>query len=203
MIVAALLGITATQAEGINMDDKLHQEIVEAVHSEYGWKTAEVQIDEVERLRHGACAFYTARSTVRPLSYQPNYAVLNDREVVGIGDHNAVRKILDACSQNASAEWWAEVIARFHHEVGGGVVLTSESVRPDIVRNLSQKGKAFTPPTFSDDKTSVSFLLLNPETYVVYNVKATRTTSGEIEVVETQLLGNPSKREPAGLKAPA
>jgi hypothetical protein len=192
LLFAALLALNWTQAEGITMDDKLHQKIAEAVHTEYAWKVEEVGIDEVERLHRGSCSFYTARSTVRPLSYQPNYAVLRGSEVIGISDHEAATKILDACSDGAPAEWWAEVITRFHHEVGGGIVLSDESARPDIVRKLAQAGKPFTPPTFGDGKKSVSFLLLDPEAYIVYSVQATRTPSGPIEVVRTQLLGKTS-----------
>jgi hypothetical protein len=178
------------------MDDTLHQKIANAVHTEYGWKIEEVALDEVERLHRGSCSFYTARSTTRPLSYQPNYAVLRGTDVIGISDHSAAAKILDACSTDAPAEWWAEIIARFHQDAGGGIVLSNESVRPDIARKLAQAGKAFTPPTFGDDKKSVSFLLFDPEAYILYSIKATRTSSGQIEVVKTKLLGKPTDGKP-------
>ena len=171
------------------MDDKLHQKIAEAVNAEYGWKLEEVELNEVERLRRSSCEFFTASSKVRPLSYQPNYAVLRGSEVIGAGDHDAPSKILDACSADAPADWWAEIITRFHHDVGGGIVLSDESVRPDIVRRLAKAGKPFTPPAFGDGKQSVSFLLLNPEAYILYSVKATRAPGGPIEVVMTKLLG--------------
>lgn len=185
------------------MDDKLHQKIAEAVRTEYGWKLDEVQIDEVDRLRRGSCSFYTARSTVRPLSYQPNYAVLRGSEVVGISDQAATAKILTACSDDAPPDWWAEVITRFHQDVGGGLVLSNESVRPDVVRKLAHAGKTFTPPTFGDGKKSISFLLLDPEAYIVYSVKATQTLSGQIEVIKTKLLGNPSEGKPGAQARPA
>jgi len=185
------------------MDDKLQPKISQAVHSEYGWKVDEVQVDEVERLRRGTCIFYTARSKVRPLSYQPNYAVLRGAEVLGVSEHDAAAKILDACAGDAPPEWWAEVITRFHQDLGGGIVLTNASVRPDIARKLTQAGKAFTPPSFGDNGKSVSFLLLDPEAYIVYSVKATRGSSGQIEVVKTKLLGNPSNSKPNAQTAPA
>ncbi|HEX3821599.1 MAG TPA: hypothetical protein VHW45_14790 [Candidatus Sulfotelmatobacter sp.] len=185
------------------MDEKLHQKIVQAVHAEYGWKTEEVAVDEVEDLRRPSCSFYTARSTVRPLSYLANYAVLKANELVGIGDENAVTKILDACSNDGSADWWAEIITRFHQDVGGGLVLGNESERPDVVRRLAQDGKTFTPPTLDDAKRSVSFLLLDAEAYVVYSVKATRMSSGGMEVVKTKLLGNPSNAKPSVRETPA
>ena len=171
------------------MDDKVQQKIAEAVHAEYGWKVDEVRVDEVERLRRQSCSFYTAVSTQRPLSYQPNYAVLTGNQVIGISYDGAVAKILDACSAGASADWWAEIITRFHPDLGAGIVLTDEEVRPDIVRKLTQAGQTFAPPAFGSDKKSVSFLLLNPETYTLYRVQATRTAGGSVEVVKTKLLG--------------
>lgn len=169
------------------MDDKVRQKIAEAARAEYGWKVDEVRIDEVERLRRLSCSFYTAGSTVRPLSYQANYALLPGNQVIGIGDGHAVAKILDACSAGAPADWWAEIITRFHRDLGGGIVLSDEKVRPDVVRELTQAGATFSPPAFG--KQSVSFLLLNPETYVLYRVQATRTAGGPVEVVKTKLLG--------------
>lgn len=203
LLFAALLGLSRYRAEGITMDDKLHQKIAEAIHTEYGWKTAEVALDEVERMRRGSCSFYTARSTVRPLSYQPNYAVLRGSEVIGISDHDAVTKIVDACSADAPADWWAEVITRFHQDVGGGIVLSDESVRPDIVRKLAKAGKAFTPPAFGDGKQSISFLLLDPEPYILYSVKATRTSTGSFEIVKTKLLSASSESGPSAQTTPA
>jgi hypothetical protein len=202
LLFGALLGLSRLHAEGINMDDKLHQKIAEAVHAEYGWKVEEVEINEVGRLRRPSCAFFTAASKVRPLSYQPNYAVLRGTEVIGIGDHEAATKILDACSEDAAADWWAEIITRFHQDVGGGIVLTDESVRPDVVRKLAKAGKSFTAPTFGDGKSSVSFLLLDPEAYIVYSVKATRIPSGKVEVVKTKLLSKTSDGNPNGQTSP-
>jgi len=173
------------------MDDKVQQKIAEAVHAEYGWKVDEVRVDEVERLRSGACSFYTAVSTKRPLSYQPNYAVLAGNQVIGLSTEGAAAKILDACSAGASADWWAEIITRFHPDLGSGLVLSDKETRPDIVRKLTQAGQTFTPPAFGADKKSVSFLLLNPETYVLYRVEAKRTAAGAVEVVTTKLLGKP------------
>ena len=202
LLFGALLSLSRLHAEGINMDDKLHQKIAEAVHAEYGWKVEEVEINEVERLRRSSCAFFTTASKVRPLSYQPNYAVLRGTEVIGIGDHEAASKILDVCSEDAPADWWAEIITRFHQDVGGGVVLSDESVRPDVVRKLAKAGKSFTPPTFDDSKSSVSFLLLDPEAYIVYSVKATRIPSGKVEAVKTKLLGKTSDGNPNGQTSP-
>lgn len=178
------------------MDDKIRQKIAEAAGAEYGWKLEEVRTDEVERLRRSSCSFYTAANAVRPLSYQANYAVLPKDEVIGISDPDAAAKILDTCSAGAPADWWAEIITRFHGDLGGGIVLSDEQVRPDITRKLMQAGMKFTPPAFGDDKQSVSFLLLEPETYILYRVQATRSAGGPIQVVRTKLLLNATATKP-------
>ena len=170
------------------MDDKVQHKIAEAAHAEYGWKQDEVEADEVEGLRTPACSFYIASSSERPLSYQANYAVLPGNQVVGISDH-AVGKILDGCATNASADWWAEIITRFHHSLGAGLVLTDEQVRPDIVRKMAKAGMRFTLPVFEKDKKGVSYLLLDPETYILYRVQATRKADGSVEVMKTKLFG--------------
>lgn len=171
------------------MDEQVQRKIAEAAHAEYGWKPAEVRVDEVEQLRRSTCSFYTAGNTAHPLSFEANYALLPGDKVVGIGDENAVRKILDTCSEGTSADWWAEIITRFDGEIGGGLVLTDESERPDIVRKLDKAGMKFTAPKFTHDKQNVTFLLLDPERYILYRVEAKRTAAGPVEVTKTKLLG--------------
>jgi hypothetical protein len=61
----------------------------------------------------------------------------------------------------------------------------------------------FTPPAFSDDKQSVSFLLLQPETYILYRVQATRTAGGPIQVVTTTLLLNATAAKPTSQLSPS
>ena len=197
-----LIVLSLGAAEGTTMDDKIQQKIAEAARAEYGWKVEEVRTDEVERLRRSSCSFSTAANAVRPLSYQANYAVLPGDEVIGISDPDAAGKILDTCSAGARADWWAEIITRFHGDLSGGIVLADEQVRPDITRKLIQAGMKFTPPAFSDDKQSVSFLLLQPETYILYRVQATRSAGGPIQVVTTKLLLNATTAKPTSQLSP-
>jgi hypothetical protein len=182
-------------AKGTPMDDKIHHKIAEAVHEEFGWKVEEARVDEVESLRRPSCSFYTVVSDQRPLAYEPNYAVLPGDQVIGIGAPNALTKILDGCSADASADWWAEIITRFHPDLGSGLVLSDEEERPDIVRKLRQAGETFTPPQFEHGKQGVSFLLLDPESYRLYRVHATRGASGGMDVKKTKLLGGASSTQ--------
>jgi hypothetical protein len=167
------------------MNDNIRKKIAEAAQAEHGWKTEEVRVDEVERLRRPSCSFYTVGHTVLPLSYQANYALLGE-QVVGVGDGSVVARILDACSDGAPAEWWAEIVTRFHGSLGGGIVLRDENMRPDVVRKMMDAGQAFAPPALDKGKSLV-FLLLNPETNVLYRIEATRKGSGPVEVVKNKV----------------
>lgn len=178
------LGPGTKAAERITMYDKM---IAEEARAEHGWEVDEVRVDEVERLRRPSCAFYTVGHTVRPLSYQANYALIKGNEIVRTGDGSAVAKILDACSEGAPAEWWAEIVTRFHRDLGSGIVLRDENTRPDVTRKLAAAGQKFEPPVIDEAKQSLSFLLLNPETYVLYRVQAKRGAGGAVEVVKNRV----------------
>lgn len=169
------------------MDDKIRRKIAETAAKDNDWGVDEVRVDEIERLQRPLCSFYTAANTARPLSYVRNYAVFGE-QVTPAGTGTVVAKILDNCSTGASAEWWAEIIARFHDDLGNGQVLLDEVTRPDIVRKLSQAGKSFTAPTLDRKKQSIDFLLLNRETYVVYQVEAVRKGGGAVEITKTKVL---------------
>lgn len=168
------------------MDEKTRRKIAEAVAKAKGWSPDQVQVDETEDLRRPACSFYTASHAVRPLDYQLDYALLGDR-VVGPGDGKVVAQILDSCSAGTTAEWWAEIITRFDRNLMGGLVLSDEETRTDIVRKLNKVGKAFEPPVLDKDKRSLTYLMLNPETNVLYRIQATRSAGGPVEVVKTKV----------------
>jgi len=171
------------------MDEKIQKKIAEAAHAEYGWKLDQIRVDELEELRRPTCSFYTAGNTVRPVSYEGNYALLPGNHVLSIRDEQAAAKILDTCSEGTSATWWAEIVTRFTGDLGGGLVLSDENERPDIVRKLAAAGLKFTTPTFGDNKRSVSFLLLDAEHYVLYRIEAKRSADGKMEVAKTRVLG--------------
>jgi|1186.fasta_scaffold06632_3 hypothetical protein len=170
------------------MEDTVRRMIAEAAAAEDGWKADEVRIDEEQDLRRPSCSFYVARHKVRPLSYVRTFALLKDNEVLGIGDGKRVARILDDCSAQASADWWAEIVTRFHNDLGGGVVLHDEKTRTDVVRQLANAGKNFTGPRLDETKQCVSYLLFDPETRVVFRIDAARNASGAIEIVQSDVL---------------
>jgi hypothetical protein len=190
LLVWALVGLRAGLAagEGTTMDDKVRQKIAEVAAEENGWKVDEVRVDEVEELRRPSCSFYTADHTVRPISYLSNYALLGQQQVLGAGDGSRVGKIIASCSDGAPADWWAEIVTRFHHELGEGVVLQDKETRPEMTRKLAEAGKPFAPPTLDRKTHSLSYLFLDPETYVLYHIQARPAPNGSIEVVKGKVL---------------
>lgn len=171
------------------MDEKVQDKIKQAVHVDFDWKTEEVRVDEVDRLKRGPCSFYTAAHRVRPLSYQPNYAVLPGGAVIGGADDTAVTKILDACGADAPAGWQAEIVTRFHQDLGGGVVLQDEKQNAAAVSKVQAAGKKFAPPEMNGDGRSrkVTFYMLDPESFTVYAVQAARKPDGTVAVEKTEL----------------
>ncbi len=171
------------------MNETIQGKIANIVNKDHGWKADQVRVDEVEQLRHGSCAFYTAGHTVRPLSYLLNYAVLPGETVLSTSDDRVTSRILDACGSDAEAEWWAEVITRFHKDLGQGIVLTNSKQNYGAMDQMKAAQKEFAPPKFSDDASgkSVSFYLLEPEEFVVYWVKATRNKDGSVTVRKNNL----------------
>jgi hypothetical protein len=170
------------------MDDKVRRKIAEAAAKEDDWKADEVRIDEKEDLRRPSCSFYIASHKVRPLSYVRNFALLNGDAVVGAGDGRVVGRILDDCSADAPADWWAEIITRFHTDLGGGVVLHDENTRSDVTRQLAKAGKSFYAPVLEKAQQSVRFLLFDPESGGIYRIDAKRDPSGAIGVAQTEVL---------------
>ncbi len=190
LLLFAVVGITKSTraAEESKVDDKVRRKIAEAAAEENSWRVDEIRIDEDEQLRRPSCSFYVARHKVRPLSYVRTLALLSDASIIGIGDGNAVAKVLETCSADAPAGWWAEIVTRFHKDLGGGVVLHDEKSRTDVTRQLLKAGKTFTPPALDSANHSVSYLLFDPETRVVNRIDATRNASGAIEIKQTEVL---------------
>jgi len=180
------LSVGAKAADGTTMDEKTRRKIAEAASRANGWDVDQVRVDETEELRRPACSFYTASHAVLPIPYQADYALING-SVVGAGDGTVVAKILDSCSSGASPDWWAEIVTRFHQNLIGGLVLTDENRRTDITRKLQKAGKAFEPPSLDKEKRSLTYMMLNPETYVLYRIQVTRNPGGPVEVVKTKV----------------
>ncbi|MCI0606706.1 hypothetical protein L0156_27285 [bacterium] len=166
------------------MDKTIEDKIIKTVHADEGWKMNEVRVDEVDELRHGSCSFYTAGHKVRPLSYELNYAVLKGDTIISLADEKAASKIIDACGADAGAGWWAEIITRFHQDLGSGLVLQDAKQNPGATRKIQAAQKEFAPPALGNEGGNkiVTYYLLEPESFAVYTVKATKNPDGTFTV---------------------
>jgi hypothetical protein len=185
------LALGALAAEGNEMDSKTSMKIAQKAQADQGWKAEDVRVDEVESIRRGSCTFYEAGHSKRPLPYVLNYALLPDGQVVGLKESDAVSRILDACGgKDAPAGWWAEIVTRFHGSLGSGVVLHEENQEPPIIRKMKEAGKSFAAPALSaEGKTRIlTFYVLDPESYILYHVTATRSADGAVEVSKSEVL---------------
>ena len=171
------------------MENNIQNRLIDAVHSDFDWKKNEIRIDEVERLKRGSCSFYTAGHLVRPIGYLPNYAVIAGEQILNAGDKKNVAKIIDTCGADAPAGWCAEVVTRFHPDLGAGVVLQDEKENDAAVRKIVEAKKEFFQPKFSGDaKTKgVTFFLLEPESFTVYLVQAVRDADNNFAITRTQI----------------
>jgi hypothetical protein len=178
----------ATTVEEKRMDKNIQDKLIDAVHSDFDWKKNEIRIDEVDRLKRGPCSFYTAGHLVRPIAYVPNYAVIGGEQVLNAADKN-VSKILDACGKDAPAGWWAEIITRFHQDLGAGIVLENASENSAAIRKISEAKREFMAPAFGSEKGSktISYYLLEPEGFLVFFVKAYKNTDGSVTVERTEV----------------
>jgi hypothetical protein len=179
-----ILSCGAATVEEKKMDTKIQDLITQKVHAEQGWKTDEVRVDAEDDLRHGSCSFYTVRHKVRPLSYVLNYAVLSSDVVISLADDLAVSKILDTCGSDAGAGWWAEIITRFHQDLGSGVVLQNATDNRLAVQKITAAKKEFSAPAFGNEKGSktVTYYLLEPESNAVFLIKAAKNADGSVTV---------------------
>ena len=171
------------------MDQKIQDLIVQKVHEEQEWKKDEVRVDEVERLRRGSCTFYTAGHAVRPISYQLNYAVLNGDDAISLADDKAVSRIVEGCGKDAPPGWWAEIVTRFHQDLGSGIVLNDAKQNTGATAKIQTAKKEFAPPTFGAEKgsKSLTFYMLEPESFIVYFVTAIFQPDGTVALTKNSV----------------
>ena len=161
-----------------------------AVKTEHGWEPGDIEIKEPERIRMPPCSFFSVTHKVRPVHSALNYAVLPDGGVVSRREKDAATKIFAACAAEtgASAGSWAEVLARFHPEVGPGTVVYDQALVQEVFEPVEAAGKRFSPPAFvsgASDRT-VEFYLMNYETAVLYEVRVVRKQNGQLQVTKTK-----------------
>ena len=148
--VFALLGVAlgVFHMDGSHaMDDSTRDRIVAAAAREHGWKAADVDVRTNEELDKAGCSFFVAVNARAPSHDVGNYAVLDDGRIAGVDPtgNAAAAALLKGCGKEASADWWAAVVARFSGDVGG-LVLTSDG-NPFAIKRIRDAGIEFKPPS--------------------------------------------------------
>lgn len=183
--------LTTRGAEGNPMNAAtIQSQLEQAAATERHWKPGEFEIQESSEIQLPSCTFFTATHNTLPMAFPANYAVLGNGQIVSDVDPEAAAKIFAACDSRSpsSAGAWAEVLARFHPEVAPGTVLYEKDQAPTAVKRLQAGGTSFAPPSLSPGKDTftVKFFLMNFETSVLSQVKATRRADGTLEVTKTK-----------------
>jgi hypothetical protein len=168
------------------MNDDIRTKVHKAVQAEHGWNSEEVQLVELTGLELPPCRFY---NVVRKGSKDPfglDYAVLPDGSLISSAEEEAAARILTACAGRSqpSAAAWAEVLARFHPDVGPGTVLRDAAQASAAVERLRAGGQGFEPPALgtAGGEVTVRFYLMDYESGVLSQVTATRRGDGTVEV---------------------
>ncbi len=184
VIVFALACCTVSTKRGKTMNTIAQQKIAQTVQAELAWKADEIRIDEVESLRRGSCSFFTAAQTKRPIALMPNFVVLKGDDVMGAGDES-LNRIVATCGAEASAEWLAEVVVRFHPQLAGSLVVDKEAGFHGAIRVIEKAGKAFMVPVL--EQKTLRFFCVSVEDMQVHQVEATVRASEQVGVVVNRL----------------
>jgi hypothetical protein len=161
------------------MAEQVQERIKESTAAALHWQTSEVRVDEVPELKLGSCTFFTAANNTRPVPTQLNFASLGGELLDGSIEDAALR-ILKTCGVGATPLWQAEVITRFHPKVSGIVLF--EGRNPGAIRKVKAAGKNFGNPEFINGV--LNFYVLEPEAFIVSQVKATIGDTLQVEVTQ-------------------
>jgi hypothetical protein len=172
---------------GAQSDQDIRQRIAQAAKSAAGWTSGQIHVYDEEQFRRPGCSFYTVANDGRMHTELLNFVLVGDK-IIGVGDGGTVARILDTCSHDAPPAWFAEIVTRYHRDLGRGLVLRDERTKSSVVRTLAETGLTFSPPIMDKDKLGLTFLLWDPELNMVYRVHAGRPAGGPVHVEKIQLL---------------
>lgn len=160
------------------MAEAVQERIKESAAAALHWQPAEVRVDEVPELRAGACTFFVAANTTRPVPTQLYFASLGGELLDGTVT-DAAQRIIKACGAGATPQWQAEILTRFHPSLHGVVVGEKNW---GAVRQIKAKGKVFGPPALVNG--ALNFYIVEPEANIVSQVKATLGDAVQVEVTQ-------------------
>lgn len=142
-------------------------EIRRQAAAEHQWRESDLEVARVSGLELPPCQFYSVSQRALPVHEAAIYALLPGGAIVSQSDASAVDKILAAGdAATASAGSWAELLARFHWDVGPGAVLYQSE--PPL--GAGDPPRPIAPPVISG--RTLRFFLKNHETQKLYEVSA-------------------------------
>ncbi|MCC7385756.1 MAG: hypothetical protein IT384_28160 [Deltaproteobacteria bacterium] len=164
--VASCTGSTSHPMEKSDMSDH-DLEIRRRAAAEHQWRESDLEVARVRGLELPPCQFYSVSQRALPVHEAAIYALLPGGAIVSQSDPSAVDKILAACdAAAASAGTWAELLARFHWDVGPGAVMYQSE--PPL--GAGDAPQPIVPPAIRGGK--LRFFLKNHETQKRYEVSA-------------------------------
>jgi len=144
-------------------------EIRRVAAGEQDLRAEELAVAPLAEIDLPSCEFFVVSHKTRPMPAS-TYALLPSGAVVSQSNKDAVKEILAACdARRATPASWAELLARFHWELAPGIVV--HAAEPPL--SVGKEPPPFAPPRFVDGpRTTLRFMLKNPETMKLYEVSA-------------------------------
>lgn len=148
-----------------------------------GWDKNRIEVGNVSKLDREGCRFYRASYPGRADASPVEYAMLQDGRLIG-GEREKAKAmiggLLQQCGQNASPEWWAQVVSRY---AGTGGVPVTENTGAAI-RQLKNAGIPDYMPTLirQDGRTVVTYFTYNYDRGATSKVTAVLDAGGQLTV---------------------
>ena len=180
------------------MDTSTRDRIAAAAARDHQWKAGDVDVRANEELDKAGCSFFVAVNARQPSHDVGNYALLGDGRIAGVdvSGNAAAAELLKACGKEASADWWAAVVARFSNQVGG-LVLTADG-NPFAIRKIRDAGVEFKAPSLvrGAGAATLTFFTMDIDANQAHQATATLAADGTLSV-RTQPVSSKST-QPAG-----
>lgn len=172
------------------MQAQLQEHIASLVQQEIGWDPLDIESFEAQKLRHAECRGYRIMNMAFDSPFIACYVTLPGGRIIGntSGEESAVRDIIDTYGPSAPAAWWAEVLAIFHPEAAGDIVLHSALEDTQATRRIRASGRSFFPPTMVTEGgvTTITFYTMDYDADIPLLLTATRRGEGpfSLELIE-------------------
>ena len=187
----------AAEQGNLSMDNATRTRIVTAAVAAAAkrggeWQAADVGVEpaEIPGLDRNGCIFMVAINNTHVKDFiLLYYALLPDGRIAGadITGNAAAATVLRVCSQQADANWWADVVACLSEDATG--VMPVIYGVPNVFADLVRAGLDVKPPTLarSEGATTVEFFARPLELQWPLHIKATLPDQGDLMIIVKRL----------------